>query len=279
MPIAELDIAKVYYESSGSGPALVFAHGAGGNALSWWQQTAFFGARYRCITFDHPGFRHSSWLRPESDAEAVYGTVLHQLLDHLEIEKTALVAQSMGGWTCLRFAIDHPDRVAALVLAATDGGVFQHGSEAASEEQAQLEDIRSAWERGDADSYHPAAGDRMLKEQPQLHDMYVEIGEQNAGVSRRGWGEINAEELAEVRCSALLMTGEEDSVCTPRRVKLLHEAVSESELVTVPEAGHSIYFERAELFNRTVDRFLATVYPAASNGHSIIESFSKPILN
>ena len=32
----------LYYEVSGSGPALLFAHGLGGNHLSWWQQVAHF---------------------------------------------------------------------------------------------------------------------------------------------------------------------------------------------------------------------------------------------
>jgi 3-oxoadipate enol-lactonase len=29
---------QLYYERAGSGPAIVFLHGLGGNHLSWWQQ-------------------------------------------------------------------------------------------------------------------------------------------------------------------------------------------------------------------------------------------------
>ena len=36
---------NLYYEVSGSGPALLFAHGLGGNHLSWWQQVAHFAPR------------------------------------------------------------------------------------------------------------------------------------------------------------------------------------------------------------------------------------------
>lgn len=276
MPVAELELANIYYESVGQGPPLVFAHGAGGNALSWWQQTAFFGAGYRCITFDHPGFRHSSWGKPETDPGATFGNVLLQLLDHLEIDRVGLIAQSMGGWTCLRFAVDHPQRVAALVMAATDGGLYLPNREAYSEQDAVLEKIRAAWQEREPGSFHPAAGARMLAEQPELHEMYVEIGEQNGVVSRRGWGQVSSSELVKLRCPTLLITGEEDIACSPRRLELLHAAVAGSELVAVPESGHSVYFERADLFNSTVDEFLGRNYPAALDGRTIVQSFANP---
>ena len=38
MPFLSLDGCDLYYELHGSGPALMFAHGLGGNHLTWWQQ-------------------------------------------------------------------------------------------------------------------------------------------------------------------------------------------------------------------------------------------------
>ena len=51
---------RLYYEVAGSGPALVFAHGLGGNHLSWWQQVAHFASRRTCAVFSHRGFPPSS---------------------------------------------------------------------------------------------------------------------------------------------------------------------------------------------------------------------------
>ena len=48
--------ADIYYEVTGSGPALVFAHGGGGNYLSWWQQIPYFSSRFTCVTFSHRTF-------------------------------------------------------------------------------------------------------------------------------------------------------------------------------------------------------------------------------
>ncbi len=56
MPYAAVNGINLYYELHGSGPAVVFAHGAGGNHLSWWQQIPVFSPRFRCIPFDHRAF-------------------------------------------------------------------------------------------------------------------------------------------------------------------------------------------------------------------------------
>ena len=37
---------RVYYEVTGSGPAIVFAHGLGSNHLTWCQQVGHFSSRY-----------------------------------------------------------------------------------------------------------------------------------------------------------------------------------------------------------------------------------------
>jgi len=42
MPKAPINGIELCYESHGSGPVIVFAHGRGGNHMSWWQQVARF---------------------------------------------------------------------------------------------------------------------------------------------------------------------------------------------------------------------------------------------
>ena len=56
MALAKINGIELYYEVHGEGPALVLAHGAGGNHLSWWQQVPVLAQSYRCVTFDHRGF-------------------------------------------------------------------------------------------------------------------------------------------------------------------------------------------------------------------------------
>ena len=121
MPKAQINGIELYYEMHGQGPAVVFAHGAGGNHLSWWQQVPVLARQYRCISFDHRGFGQSLDV-PNGPGSQAFVQDLKSLLDDLEIERAALVAQSMGGRTCLGFTLAYPERVSALVLADTTGG-------------------------------------------------------------------------------------------------------------------------------------------------------------
>ena len=111
---------RVYYEVAGSGPLLVFAHGLGGNHLSWWQQVPHFRDRYTCVTFAHRGFSPSSAL-PAGPDPADYAGDVAALIDHLGAGDVRIVAQSMGGWCAVDYALAHPARVRALVLASTAG--------------------------------------------------------------------------------------------------------------------------------------------------------------
>jgi len=56
---AKLGDFRMYYEVHGSGPAVVFAHGAGGTHMSWWQQVPVLSQKYRCITIDHRTYGYS----------------------------------------------------------------------------------------------------------------------------------------------------------------------------------------------------------------------------
>ena len=116
----------LYYEVTGTGPALLFAHGLGGNHLSWWQQVAHFAPHYTCVSFAHRGFAPSSAIDGGPDP-ADYASDLAALIDHLRFPDVRLVGQSMGGWTMLEYAIAHPAKVKALVLSSTSGTLDRRG--------------------------------------------------------------------------------------------------------------------------------------------------------
>ena len=110
MPFASLPGTRLYYEvhgpAIGEAPAIVFAHGAGGNHMSWWQQVPHLSPRYTCITFDHRGWGAS--VDESGEGALRFVDDLLGLLDLLGVRRTALAAQSMGGWTSLALALRAP---------------------------------------------------------------------------------------------------------------------------------------------------------------------------
>src|SRR5262245_46450063 len=121
MPTLPREGVSLYYEVHGEGPWLVFVHGAGGNALSWWQQGPECALHFRCVVYGWRGWGRSARSAPPDPA--LFADDLVALLDHLGIEKTALVGQSMGGWTVLGCALSHPTRVTHLALVGTLAGL------------------------------------------------------------------------------------------------------------------------------------------------------------
>ncbi|NJN51442.1 MAG: alpha/beta hydrolase [Gammaproteobacteria bacterium] len=123
MPYVDSGAARIYYESEGAGPALVFAHGAGGNAASWWQQVPHFAGRFQVITFDHRGYARSA-SDPAQFSPVHFDADLIAILDDLDVAKAHVVCQSMGGWTGVRAAVNYPDRILSLTLANTPGAIY-----------------------------------------------------------------------------------------------------------------------------------------------------------
>lgn len=253
--------AEIHYEVFGKGPAIVFAHGLGGNHLSWWQQVAHFAPTHTCVVFAHRGFAPSSAV-PGKSAPDFYADDLAALVQELNLKEVALVAQSMGGWTCLDYALREPKRVRSLVMASTSGRLDfgQLGNAEVDEwvrqSPGKLKDLQA---RG----IHPAGGERMAREQPALAQLYGQISElAPASFRDEVRGRIRAlrtgspKLLEQLPMPVLFVTGDEDWVFPPAAGPALAPLAPKGSAVRVPAAGHSVYFERAGKFNEIIGRVL-----------------------
>ena len=254
MPKAPVNGIELYYESHGEGPAIVFAHGRGGNHLSWWQQVPAFRKEYRCMTFDHRGWG-TSVEPPGGPGRGAFVEDLKHLLDYLDVERTFLVAQSMGGLTCLGFALAYPERSLGLVLGDTTGGVG---------DPSVLEPLREV--TPPAGGLGRTLSSSFIEQHPQLAFLYQEIGSLNPQHSGdaipsafRNAGGPQASELASLSVPTLLIVGEEDLIFPPKVIEAVHRLIPGSRLEIVPGAAHSTHFEQPAVFNRLVEEFFAQV--------------------
>ena len=263
MPFLSRPSCELYYETHGSGPALVFAHGLGGSHLSWWQQIPHFRERYTCVIFAHRGFGPSREA-PGGPGPPAFVEDLAALIDHLGFADVRLVAQSMGGWTCLGYALRAPARVRALVMACTTGSL------SAPETDAIFAAQRGAGPEADlaARGIHPACGERLAREQPALHVLYrgldaLSFDLDKAAVRRQlvALRTTSRAAVAALATPVLCITGEEDVVMPPAAVAALAGILPRARLSRVAAAGHSVYWERPATFNRLVEDFLAAVEP------------------
>jgi 3-oxoadipate enol-lactonase len=253
--------AEIHYEIFGRGPAVVFAHGLGGNHLSWWQQVAHFATTHTCVVFAHRGFPPSSPV-PGATAPDAYADDLAALIQELKLKDVALVAQSMGGWTCLDYALREPKKVRALVMASTSGTLDFNQIEN-SEIQEWMRRSPAALAELQSRGIHPAGGERMAREQPALAQLYGQISELAPASFREEVRDRIRQQrkrapslLAQLPMPVLFITGDEDWVFPPAAGPALAGLAPKAAAVRVPAAGHSVYFERAAKFNELIGRIL-----------------------
>lgn len=268
--------AEIYYECTGSGPTIVFAHGLGGNHLSWWQQIPYFSRHFTCVTFAHRGFPPSR-LTTGAVNPALFEDDLLALVDHLQLAEFRLVGQSMGGWACLGFTLHHPQRVRGLVMASTAGAVDLNTLDAAGRKNVESwvaanDGMEAALRKR---GIHPASGERMAREQPALEFLYREINQLSSAVDKDALRAklgaartLPAEDLKRLAVPVLFISGAEDVVFPPPAAAALASLIPGAKLESVPETGHSVYFQRPEIFNHLVLSFFekhqdaGTVSPA-----------------
>lgn len=257
MANVENDGATLYYEEHGARrdgrPAVVFVHGSGGSALSWWQQLPVFAAQHHVVAFDHRGFGRSS-CAPEALDPRFFAGDLAAILDAAGIERAALVCQSMGGWTGLAFARANPQRSAALVLAGTPGGI---ATPAIGRNTAELP--KRMAERG---FLGMALGRSFLADDPVRSFLYERIGTLNPPATlptvlpKLASLRVEAAQLAGFRVPTLVVVGTDDAFFSVDALREVAAAIPGARFAVIPGAGHSAYFEQPECFNPLVEAFL-----------------------
>jgi pimeloyl-ACP methyl ester carboxylesterase len=135
---AEFGQSRIYYEIRGRGSPVILIHGGLLNSKMWDDQVDVFAEQYRVIRYDA-----SSHGRSVTPPDAYYDHEdLAALMDALVVERAVIVGLSMGGRVAIDFALEHPDRVAAIVAVGSGLGGFRFDSD---EVTAGRRELNEAW--------------------------------------------------------------------------------------------------------------------------------------
>ncbi|GID96315.1 alpha/beta fold hydrolase [Amorphoplanes digitatis] len=112
----------VVVHRSGSGPAVVLLHANPGDSRDFSAVLPALSEHFTVYAVDWPGYGQSPPPQPPSSATAMgYALLVPQVLNALGIEHAAFIGNSVGGYCAVRFALEHPGRVRALVLVNSGG--------------------------------------------------------------------------------------------------------------------------------------------------------------
>lgn len=253
---------------AGSGPAVLFLHGAGSNAATWWQQLPTFAARHPCVTLDLRCFGRSAAPMDEFRHEHFVADVC-AVLDHFVLPRVVVVGQSLGGMVGLRLALQQPERVAAFVACDSPLGIAHPAIAAALDQRVRRASAQTIEQR--------ALGAWFLQREPERALLYAQINAFNPGthsVAPADWQAamnrlmdpaqlLPLSAVPALRMPVLWLVGREDPLVPLAAMQDCAAALPGSELAVVDDCGHSTYFEKPEVFNRLVLGFIARRVPGA----------------
>lgn len=269
------------YRGGKTGPPLLLLHGAMlDTAQGVWRRVApALAADYRVHLIDLP--RHGA-SRPWHGVldDAFFRRFLHELLDTLDLARTALIGLSMGAGIATGFAVAHPERVSALVAAGPGGldvtrpaqfltwlllrtpGLLRAGSwylarSPAAIRRSMIANLAAGERTPDFDAIIADA----VREARAKH-RYGERALDDWQIEAYGPASMRLNlmpELPGLSVPTLWVRGADDPLVGAAALAKAHAATPNSRLATIAGAGHIVTYDRPEEFTRQVREFLESV--------------------
>ncbi|WP_272007460.1 alpha/beta fold hydrolase [Roseovarius sp. ZX-A-9] len=241
-------------------PAVVLIHGLGLCRQVWqWQQPAL-AERYDVITYDLAG--HGDSAPPATEPSlTLFSDQLAGVMDACDIKRAAIVGFSLGGMIARRFAQDHPDRAAALVILHSPHQRTKEAQAAilARVEQARLHGpaatVEAALERWFTERFRRDNPDMMdlVRRWVQAND--IAIYHRNYRVLADGIDEITAPQPP-ISAPTLVVTGEEDHGNGPEMTQAIAAEIAGAETHILRGLRHMALAEDPAQMNRLLLGFL-----------------------
>jgi 3-oxoadipate enol-lactonase len=262
----DVDGGRLYYEVDGEGKPLLFIHAGVANLRMWDDQVAALAPEYRVIRYDTRGFGRTETddvgFSNRADAAAV--------LDHLGVESAVVVGASRGGIIALDFALEFPERVDALVVAA--GGVGGYSAGEDDESEALWEEVERRWEAKDWEwltdfdtaFWVDGPGQPTDRVDPRIRSTVEEWIRTNYEAEKVEGQPIvldppAAQRLDDLRIPVLVMVGDLDEPATVAACTYLAEQVVDGRLEIFEGGAHMFNMEQPDRFNDTLLGFLSSV--------------------
>ena len=264
----DLDGYPTHYIERGEGEPIILIHGFFYDSYMWAKNTEALAEKFKVYTLDLWGFGYST-REPLNYGYPLYAGQLLKFMDALHIQKASLVGQSMGGGTCILFAVQHRERVNKLILVDAAGmpnplpligkmtnlprvGEFLLG-------------LKSNFFR------------KMVLATTFIHDKKLITSSYFENVTRfqkiKGTSEVSLNilrkqffdklldeirTLGKMDVPILIIWGREDKAIPVGRAREMHKILKNSRLEILDGAGHCPHDEQPERFNQLAVDFLSS---------------------
>ena len=261
MPMMPSNGINLWYEIKGSGHPLLLIGGLGYGAWQWKWLVPELSPYYQVITFDNRGSGQSDkpagpYTTPMMAADTI------GLLDGLGHKSAYIMGISLGGFVAQHVAIERPDLVSKLILAATNyGGPRAIGPrpDALKVMMDRSGDPVELLKRGFVLATGPGFAERHPEVIQELLDYRltnpVPPPQYQAQVAAGAQHDAEAR-IGEIHVPTLILFGEKDIVVPPENAELLRQKIPNSQVKLMPGLGHMSVVEEPAQLAQVIREFL-----------------------
>ncbi len=256
----EINDKPVTYSKGDPGnPAIIFIHGFPFDHNMWNKQIEALSQEYFCLSYDIRGLGESSAGDGQYTME-MFTDDLFEIIEKEKIKKPVLCGLSMGGYIAQRAVEKKESIFNALILCDTKSSADNNESKI-----KRAEGIRAINESGVKkyiEEFIPNCFAEDSLEKPFYSETlnrslnFSAIGVKGCILAMAGRTDTT-EFLSEIKIPVLLICGEKDKLSPPFIMGQMAEALTDSELHVIPEAGHITPLERPELVTKIIRDFLS----------------------
>ena len=240
-------------------PVVVLIHGLGLCRHMWRDHIADFASDFQVVCYDLLG--HGDSVAPTAPTDlSLYAKQLCGLLDHLQIDKAAVVGFSIGGMINRRFALDYANRLSALAILNSP---HDRGDKAQAMVEARAVAVRSegamatmeaALERWFTEDYRTSYPDFMDTVRAWRRQVDAESYAEAAWVLATGVKELTRP-TTRINVPTIVITSVNDSGSTPEMAASIAVEIDQVEICIVPELKHLGLIEQPQSFTMPVIEF------------------------
>jgi 3-oxoadipate enol-lactonase len=261
MPYLRVNEIDLYYESHGSGDAILLIPGLGSDATTWSQFVPEFDSN-RIVIVENRGSGRSAKPDGPYSTEMMAEDAM-ALMDHLGIAQMHIIGKSMGGMIAQWIAARWPSRVRSLVLASTVMYHDRYGNELLDLARmvAQKAGLFAVYRLTFMLSY---SREYCMNNRSRLEQMEALIAKLDPAELLRGYFEQSLacqkhdsrSIAAKIQCPTLVIVGQDDLITPAQESKNLATEIPNAQLHIFSKGGHGFWREFPSEVNSVIQQFL-----------------------
>ncbi|HEY1025939.1 MAG TPA: alpha/beta hydrolase [Sphingobacteriaceae bacterium] len=239
------------YIDEGEGEVLLLLHGLMGALSNWTDVISKYKQSYRVVIPMLPIYD-----MPLLNTGVVsLSKYIHKFVIHKDLNNFILLGNSLGGHVALIYALAHPERLKAMVLAGSSG-LYENSFGGSFPRRESYDFIK---EKVEFTFYDPAVATKEL-----VDEVFQSVNDRNRvikilAMAKSAIRHNMAKELHKINIPVSLIWGKNDKITPPEVAEEFNQLLPDSELNWIDKCGHAPMMERPAEFNACLDKFLERI--------------------